>query len=297
MNSSLPLLRAACLFCVYCICIPSPHLCQSFQTELVAFPRVSMKNRRVVPMTLVIPTVFAEVNCMGIMLRSLSQSTALPAETIVVASGNHTRFAKEKQMVRALLSNYSSVLPSLKLVYLSDIQQQGLARNIGANLSSNSIVTFFDGDDYMHPQRIEIVHQMLQRYPDVDVLLHNWVTFVYEESIKPPPITNMSVMLRPDEIWKRYQALGWNRGDVTKDLRKDYRRLYLIWVFPEYSSLANGWSTMKRSVINTIPYTGTKGAEDSLHNANIILGGYNVMAIEARLGFYRQRDRHRRKTC
>ena len=283
------------------------------QSEVIAFvaPTQLIVNRELVPISLVVPSIFQEVKCVDILMRSLVQVTRLPSETIVVASGDRNLFTNEISRLKAMLSNYSSMIPNVKLVLLSGQQHQGVARNFGANLSTNSIISFFDGDDYMHPQRFEILYKYLLLYPSVDVILHNYQSFVYEETIKTSHISNVTVMLTPEEIWKRYQALGWNhssdpttkikmdsRGIGVGGLRQDYQRLYLIWVFPEYSSLQNGWSTMKRSVIDAVPFIPFRGAEDSLHNAIVIIRGYNVLAIDSRLGYYRNRvGNQRRKSC
>ena len=164
-------------------------------------------------------------------------------------------------------------------------------------MSAYKIVSFFDGDDYVHPQRFDILNRTMAEYPEVDLLLHNFEKFTYEETIICQMKTNITILLRPDQIQRRYESRGWHVGELVTDWKKHWRRMYMIWVFPEYPSIANGWSTMnKRSVLDSIPYIPLNGAEDSFHNAQVIIRGMKVMVINADLGFYRQRV-NRRKTC
>ena len=264
--------------------------------EIVSFNSTTFAANKTVPISLVVPTVYAEVKCLSVLLRSLVESTSFPSETIIVASGDSARFVHEIDTLKATLANMSSSLPNVKLVLLKGLHQQAQGRNIGANLSTNDIVSFFDGDDFLHPQRFDILHRIYVENPEVDVVLHTWDTFVYEETIHPGQVFNTTIILRPKDVQKRYEALGWKIGKSVTHWEVDYKRMYLIWVFPEFPTIANGWSTMKRKVISAVPAEPVRGAEDSVHNGEIIIRGYNVMAINSQLGYYRKRV-GRRKTC
>ena len=81
------------------------------QSEVIAFvaPTQLIVNRELVPISLVVPSIFQEVKCVDILMRSLVQVTRIPSETIVVASGDRNLFTNEISKLKAMLSNYSSV--------------------------------------------------------------------------------------------------------------------------------------------------------------------------------------------
>jgi glycosyltransferase involved in cell wall biosynthesis len=246
-------------------------------------------ENRTVPLSLVVPTIFSEVNCFKQMLTSLELSTLFPRESVIVASGAGDLNNKDALLIlKSLIQN--AMVPNLKLVLLQDLHLQSASRNIGANMTSQPFIAFFDADDYLHPQRFEILNNVLVEHPEVHLLLHMWQRFT---TVIPEirNITTVNITLYPYDVFQAYKT-----KEVVKQRHNPYRVRYLIWLFPELVNIANGHNTMARKVWESIPQITAPGAEDSIQNMEIIKKGFNTMVIEPVLLFYRVRVR-KMKTC
>ena len=56
-------------------------------------------------------------------------------------------------------------------------------RNVAALSLDTDIISFFDGDDEMHPQRLEAIKEAFSRNPALDIVLHSYLV---DEETKPP---------------------------------------------------------------------------------------------------------------
>ena len=249
---------------------------------------IEQRNYKTVPISLVVPTTLSEVNCLRMLINSLEKCTIFPSETIIIMSDSkNPRYMKSVPEVTNFTNN--AQIPCLKLVLLKELRHQSFSRNYGANLSSQPYVSFFDGDDYIHPQRFEILYKVLFDHPEVHLLLHYHIPF---NNNGIPAITNISVInitLSPFEIHKRYfsKTFGVSEGDN-----------WLHSVFPHLHSVVhNGWSTMEKKVWQAVPQQPKLWAEDSEHNKDIILRGFNSMVIDSVLGYYRTKLKFKWKTC
>jgi hypothetical protein len=128
-----------------------------------------------VPISLVVPTIVMEVNCLELFFKSLELSTLFSRESILVASGTLENLSQIKKL-KELIQN--ALIPNLKLILKHDgLLLQSTSRNIGASMSSQPFISFCDGDDYMHPQRFEILNKITVEHPEIHVILHMWEKF------------------------------------------------------------------------------------------------------------------------
>jgi glycosyltransferase involved in cell wall biosynthesis len=240
-----------------------------------------MHENRTVPISLVVPTILPEVKCLELFIKSLELSSFFPKESIIVASGDQKDNAEVIKLRK--LIQYALVPNLMLILLLNGTELQSTSRNIGANISSQPFISFFDGDDIIHPQRFEILNMVLSQHPEVHVILHMWKQFTTELPIISN-ISSVNVTLHPYEITHSYK----NKIMIAHKKNPNKVR-YLIWLFPQYENIANGPSTMDRKVWSAIPQISSRGAEDSIHNCEIIKKGFNVMVINSVLLFYRQR--------
>lgn len=248
-------------------------------------------RNRTVAISLVIPTIVTEINCMQQFLKSLERSTFYPSESIIIASGSGDNLSNSVLQLKNLVK--AALVPNLKLILLSGIKLQSTSRNIGANYSTQPYISFFDGDDYLHPQRFEMLNKALEGNPSIDLLLHMWKKFsmLNYDRIIFQNMTSIDIALTPEIIYDAYI-----NKTIVKQKHNPYRVRYLIWLFPEYFNIANGHNTMRRKVWESIPQISHPGAEDSIHNMNIIEKKFNVMVIHNVLMYYRVR-KNGVKTC
>lgn len=98
-------------------------------------------------------------------LDSIEAQTAKPDAVVVVCSSS-----KEEDIPIEYKTNYSF---PLKIVTREQACNSAENRNYGSNLLQTDIVSFFDADDTMHPQRIQILFHAME---DADVALHSYAT-------------------------------------------------------------------------------------------------------------------------
>mmetsp|Transcript_29835 Transcript_29835/g.28531 ORF Transcript_29835/g.28531 Transcript_29835/m.28531 type:complete len:281 (+) Transcript_29835:3-845(+) len=238
-------------------------------------------KNRTVPISLVVPTILMEIKCLGQFLRSLELSTFFPTESIIVASGDR-RNESEVYFLKSMIKN--ALVPDLKLILLNGRYIQASSRNIGANVSSQPFISFFDGDDYLHPQRFEILSKLILKNPAVHLFLHMFENFTTELPIIRN-IDSVNILLSPFEITQTYKTklIEANKGNPN-GLR------YFQWLYPDHASIHNAHNTMERKVWLAIPQNTALNfyrSEDSHQNSEIVKAGFNVIVIDTTLSFYR----------
>jgi hypothetical protein len=197
-----------------------------------------------------------------------------------------------QEMKKSIIKN--ALVPDLKLILLNGGRQLAAkSRNIGANMSIYPFISFFDGDDYLHPQRFEILSRMITKNPAVHLFLHMFQSFSTELPIIRN-IDSVNITLSPYEITNTYKT---KVTPVNKDNPNGLR--YFQWLYPDIVSLHNAHNTMERKVWLAVPQNAAPDfhrQEDSLQNSEIVKTGFNVIVIDTILSYYRVRV-HNIKIC
>ena len=198
----------------------------------------------------------------------------MPAETFIIMSDmNNLKFRHHAKDVKIFIQNI--IVPNIRLVSFPMIQGQAISRNVGANLSTQPYISFFDGDDYIHPQRFEILHHIFLDRPEVHLVLHTFTPFVNNIPLIEN-ITAVNFALFPYDVHMKYRQMALDGK-------------YIWQVFTEIgSNLHNGWSTMEKKVWRAVPQLDVFRAEDSVHVRDIVVKGFNVIVVGTVLGFYRR---------
>lgn len=109
-----------------------------------------------------IPCYIGHIEQLQVLLESISNQTRVPDKVVVSCSS-------------------TVELPDLPkydfdLTIVCDPTRKNTAqnRNIAAQLLDTDVITFFDADDVMHPQRIEFIEQAF--WEGADIVLHNFET-------------------------------------------------------------------------------------------------------------------------
>lgn len=113
-----------------------------------------------------IPCYCGHINNLFILLDSIDSQTILPNKVVVSSSSTNSFEMKKK---------YSF---SLEIIITGEKQNASQNRNAAASrLLDMDYITFFDADDIMHPERIEILLEVIKK-KNSDIILHNF----YDES-------------------------------------------------------------------------------------------------------------------
>lgn len=121
------------------------------------------------------------------LLETLKQQTAAPDEIIIYISG-----IPELDLPNQISIN-KYVIP-IYTIFSHKRTIQSIARNICAKIASHDIIIFFDVDDEPHPQKIEITHQLFDRY-NPDFLLHNYIPSHIRKQPSFTPIDNQNIII------------------------------------------------------------------------------------------------------
>ena len=88
------------------------------------------------------------------LLKSIAAQTVRPHEVVIALSETDDKSANQ------LRHRLSEIFP---VVVTSTIEYAGSNRNRAATFATSSILSFIDADDEMHPQRLEIVSQLIEQ--------------------------------------------------------------------------------------------------------------------------------------
>ena len=125
-------------------------------------------------------------------------------------------------------------------------------KNFGTRLINTDIVTYFDADDIMHPQRIEIIYNGFIKYPNMKLLIH-------------------SLRLNPIDL--NYPKYDINYINYEMDTFYICKWGALNFKNKSNRNIHNSHSSIKKSLFDEIQYVETpdaKGFEDTLFNRTLI---------------------------
>eukprot|EP00914_Ancora_sagittata_P016714 GHVO01033173.1.p1 GENE.GHVO01033173.1~~GHVO01033173.1.p1 ORF type:complete len:349 (+),score=59.44 GHVO01033173.1:1215-2261(+) len=259
------------------------------------------------PISLLIPCVDKHFSRINDFLESLKAQTVLPQETLIALSVPADRSAEfDVQRIMDLQ------IPNLKVFIRGGTNFAGSNRQFLSDRASAEILSFFDCDDVMHKQRIEILGKVFEKHPELDATLHGYKSFkladwrenpsefadrVYAESDinaweVPWPF---EVLRKQEPITKMYGNKTWNIKDSTSEPNQE-KDIMKHWWFPRFFQLPksnmprtpphNGWVTIRKRVADKIPYPDPPRGQDSLYNWRIMKLGYNFTQIYFVLGAY-----------
>ena len=109
-----------------------------------------------------IPCYYGHIEKLHILLDSIQSQSVLPNKVIVSSSSTH------------LFENKKVYSFQLEVIISEEKKNAAENRNIAASrLLDMDYITFIDADDIMHPQRIEVLLEVIKKY-NSDIILHNF---------------------------------------------------------------------------------------------------------------------------
>lgn len=177
--------------------------------------------------------------------------------------------------------------------------------------STMPVVSFFDCDDYMHPQRMEILHAAFSNNPDLEYLLHTYtwirrsefttsVMRKYDRRIFTPdsytrwkPPWNYT-FFHKQQIFQNWNGREWDPEDKESEPPNYSLNQKIHYWFPYNSSLTpytrlpvqNAWGTGRRSLYSVIPYPNYPLGTDSLFNWRVIHNQRNFSVLPMDIAYY-----------
>lgn len=154
---------------------------------------------------------------------------------------------------------YTPQMYSFPLMIITHRDKKNAAqnRNFAAELLQTDIICFFDADDIMHPQRIEIIHNCFMTY-DIKLFLHNTQLNIPDTIV---PYTDCTYILN---------KLGMCRFGST-----------ILQMYMPNMIIANGHASISADVFKEIKFNDTKEyytKEDTKFCTDIIVKYQNQTA-------------------
>jgi hypothetical protein len=145
-----------------------------------------------------IPCYIGHIENLRVLLSSISKQTRLP-DKVVVSCSSITK-----------LPNFPEYNFELIIICVQSKKSPAQNRNIAAKLLDVDIITFFDADDLMHPQRLEFIEMAF--LDGANIVLHNF-------SIEP---SDCSIYESPNIA---YDSLCQSDGGCIRHVNPNNREL------------------------------------------------------------------------
>eukprot|EP01069_Polyplicarium_translucidae_P002083 Polyplicarium_translucidae@DN1911_c0_g1_i1.p1 len=224
---------------------------------------------QIVDAAVVIPMPVERFNESWPTMESLLGQHVLPRETILVLTEATTKTAKQVLAFLTVLSEeYVSRLPEDVFVKVYSSPSKHFPNDnrwFGFNQTTARFVTFFDGDDYMHPRLFEFVQKSFASRPELDFMLIQYASGTIEGSydvghydkaisdfLKEFDHDNDRMETTIDFPNKLYQELRdglptWNKTWYlgNTDAEPNWTETQRWWDY----GCHNGWVSMKRRVL------------------------------------------------
>ena len=142
---------------------------------------------------------------------SILKQTVQPDEIIIVDDMSDNIELTKKTFEQFSGNNKIKVINSDKKLYAAG------ARNLGASISTSDIIQFFDADDIMHPQRLEIIKQTFNMYDDISAVMTGNIKFDKENIFFPNYELDKikENIIRPEEIIKDFSRKYFTRTKLS----------------------------------------------------------------------------------
>lgn len=254
-------------------------------------------------------------------IRTLSGAGIIPLMTIVLRKG---RYLPGDNRMFGLLQTFlkKSVLDDGSYKNINDlsekysnsssnnkyIQQRKIYSIKSETGFENDVVTFFDCDDYMHPQRIEVIDRTFRMNLGLDALLHSFVV------THPNDVSAVMPFYRSIDLSSDINELSRNRLPYTYgQIRQSVKDVFPLafqqkklngtlvtnpfeptgWYFPNkllpkiYPNCHQGWISLRKRTLLKVDYPQTTmSGEDGLFVFRIIKSGLNFMCVDIPIGAY-----------
>ncbi|KNC76648.1 hypothetical protein SARC_10860 [Sphaeroforma arctica JP610] len=247
--------------------------------------------------TLVIPSLLFDIVLFGEdLFESFKTLTVVPREIIFVISDMENQKVDHKKFLRlkrkfATLEGYG-IQP--RFLEYPDKMSQSMAKNIGAASAKASVISIFDCDDVLHPQRFEVLSHIFTTRPSVNAVLTTF-SFTNSEQLGNHYLSqdmyNMSVVdskvYDPDDLRQKIRT-QMDKGQYYF-LEPNSNTVYTwccAWFSP--SLVANGWVSVRRSTwLQYQQRNDMRVGEDIEFVTRLITGSENLTVVDLVLGHYR----------
>lgn len=204
-------------------------------------------------------------------IESLKKQTHKPNEVIIALSQT------TKEEANTLQHELNNELFNIIVLPTEEKQYAGQNRNRGALIASNEIISFIDVDDETHPQKLEIVKIVFEKYnPKMFIHSFSWKSsnFVVHDIDKIDVINSDKIFDATfgDPPVRNKKLEYTENGQGNKKL-----------VIPNYDEIHHGHVSISKDVITEIKYEDILSGQDSIFCRDVLWKYNNTIFSPARL--------------
>ncbi|CAE7582132.1 unnamed protein product [Symbiodinium natans] len=271
---------------------------RSFKKERGAVLPQTMELSGWVPtpeVSVVIPCTLRDAQrkfALGEMLRTVLEQTLKPLE-VIVALSNAT--ADEAAAVETKLSRFLDTIPVI-VDAVEGPASSAQNRDRGLRRARGDILSVFDADDLMHPQRIELISKAFHAKPDLKLLLHSYFPLFNNSQPRTCPHYDLN---------DRLHVLPSRDLAIMEEATRQVAHLH-----DTVHEIFNSGIAMSREVVDIYTYSDTPEAatkEDDSGFVRAVVRGYGArdgprhleegdwaLYLDAELAWYRRTGSRRR---
>jgi len=253
----------------------------------------------VVPMSLLIPCGVKHISLIRSVIDNISKQTNLPYESIIALSiPNSTDNIFDMEV---------SHVQNLKVYVRGGSHSTGNNRQFLIDAASQPILSFMDCDDYMMPQRTEILYRLFNKYPQIEAMIHSYTSDnevrynlevrkrLAEAELSPSSVESWSMPCTFESLWhqpplEKYKDIPWVPGNGTTEPNHFgdpvwFPHDFVLEPTPKRES-HNAWLTIRSETAKSVPYPDLSFGEDSLYNWRLMRLHRNWTFLDMPLGVY-----------
>ena len=201
-----------------------------------------------------------------VLFKFLKNNTGLPDEIIVSLCGCESISKRE---ITFLKEDFNDMVPTFKLVTTDKLVPAGKTRNIGASTSKCDIFIFHDGDDPIHPQKIELIKYFFMKYPKIVHINHLLVPIHHQWTYYIPEQISY---ITPEQVYRDWKPFGYGRHW--------YGAVY------NYGPVAVGMISIRSEVFQAHIFPEDHGAEDLRYCVKLLTTYKQSIVIKSALSKY-----------
>lgn len=218
-------------------------------------------------------------------LSQVERGTLLPMEVIFTVSAiDETDAHLLREIVAELGLSFD-----VKIVPVKEKLLQAAGRNLAFSHSSGDIILLGDGDDYIHPQKLEMTKIIFDVNPDVQVLYHDY----FRSFCGPEDVAAMNSIVF---TWDSPQDLSSRLVDLNKYVKEGKPQPsnllpFLFWDEQYYNKLTS-MTAMKRKLFERVKqrvHPVYYREEDARHGLDLLANGFRLWYTPHPLTLYCRR--------
>ena len=158
-----------------------------------------------------------------------------------------------------------SLFPDLPLTIIVQNKKTHAAEHLNnmGKLINEGFIVRADADDVIHPQKLEVIEKILEKYPDTKLILHRWY-FSQKRDYSMTKFSYINDYSFKNEI---FTDIKCENLIISENFSKKYKRE------PDFLSksnwIVNGANSYSFSVFKDVLYKNISFAEDTIFNRDV----------------------------